>query len=99
MDAAGNLYIAGYTYGAFAKPNKGKADMFIAAYDEHGTLLWKDQVGTAEDDRALDLRLGDHHDVYLCGSTNGSLARPNNGQPDIMAARYERTGKLLWLGQ
>ena len=99
IDLVGNLYIAGYTYGDFARPNQGKADMFVAAYDKHGTLLWQDQRGTVEDDRALDLRLGDNNDVYLCGSTNGSLARQNNDQPDILMARYERTGKLLWLHQ
>jgi hypothetical protein len=33
IDASGNIYIAGYTYGSFAGPNKGQADMFVAAYD------------------------------------------------------------------
>ncbi len=99
IDASGNLYVAGYTYGAFAQPNKGAADMFVAAYDPQGTLLWRDQTGTDADDRALDLRLGDNNGLYICGSTNGTLARQNNGQEDIVVARYERTGKSLWLSQ
>ena len=40
FDAEGNMYISGYTYGDFAKPNQGGADMFIAAYDKNRTLLW-----------------------------------------------------------
>jgi hypothetical protein len=80
IDAAGHLYVTGYTYGDFARLNQGKADIFIAAYNHQGTLLWKDQIGTTDDDRALDLRLGDHNDVYLCGTTAGSLARQNNDQ-------------------
>jgi len=99
VDSSGNVYIAGYTYGDFAKPNQGKADIFIAAYNNYGTLLWCDQIGTAEDDRVMDLRLGDHNDVYLCGATNGSLSKTNNNQADIIVARYERTGKFLWLKQ
>ena len=100
IDASGNMYIAGYTYGSFAGPNRGGADIFIAAYDEHGALLWKDQFGTdAKLERAKDIRLGKDQDVYLCGTTPGSLARKNNGQEDFVVARYERTGKRLWLCQ
>ncbi len=98
-DASGNLYISGYTYGSFAKPHKGRADIFIAAYDKDGELLWRDQAGTSADERALDIRLGKDNDVYLCGTTAGSLARRNNGQDDFVVARYERTGKRLWLHQ
>jgi hypothetical protein len=99
IDASGNLYITGYTYGSFAKPNKGQADIFVAAYNQTGTLLWQDQAGTDVDDRAMGIRLGNNNDLYLCGSTNGTLARENNSQPDIVVARYERTGKPLWLHQ
>jgi hypothetical protein len=99
VGASGNLYIAGYTYGSFAKPNSGGADMFIAAYDQTGTLLWRDQIGTDVDDRAIDLRISDNNDIYLCGTTAGSLARQNNGQDDFVVARYDRTGKSLWLHQ
>jgi len=99
IDDSGNLYIAGYTYGSFAGPNKGEADMFIAAYDKNGALLWKDQFGSDADDRASDIRLGKNSDVYVCGTTAGSLARKNNGQEDFVVARYERTGKRLWLCQ
>jgi hypothetical protein len=73
--------------------------MFIAAYDKHGALLWKDQFGTDEKERPKDIRLGKNKDVYLCGTTPGSLARRNNGQEDFFVARYERTGKRLWLCQ
>jgi len=99
FDADENMYISGYTYGDFAKPNQGEADMFIAAYDKHRSLLWRDQIGTTTYERATDIRVGDNNDVYLCGDTSGSLARQNNGQLDFVVARYERTGKRLWLHQ
>jgi hypothetical protein len=99
IDPSGNFYVAGYTYGDFALANQGKSDLFIAAYDEQGKLLWRDQIGTPEDDRALDLRLGGSNDVYLCGTTSGSLAGPSNGQEDIVVARYTKTGQSLWVRQ
>ena len=99
VDVNGNLYISGFTEGDFAKPNKGGQDMFIAAYSQDGSLLWRDQIGTATDDRGGPIRLGDDNDVYICGDTSGSLARENNGQMDFVVARYDRTGKRLWLHQ
>jgi hypothetical protein len=99
VDANGNLYVSGYTLGDFAKPNKGGQDAFIAAYSQDGSLLWRDQIGTAKDDRGGSIRLGDDNDVYVCGGTSGSLARENNGLGDFFVARYQRTGKRLWLHQ
>jgi len=99
IDASGNLYISGYSYGAFAKPNKGGADMVIAAYSQTGTLLWRDQFGTKVDERAMSLRLGKDDDIYLCGITAGDLAGPNRGHEDFVVARYRRTGESLWLHQ
>ena len=99
FDTDGNMYISGYTHGDLAKPNKGGADMFIAAYSQAGALLWRNQMGTAADDRATDIRVSDNNDVYICGNTSGNLARENNGQSDFVVARYDRTGKSIWLYQ
>ena len=99
FDADGNMYISGYTYGDFAKPNQGGADMFIAAYDKNRSLLWRDQIGTNTDDRAMDIRVGDNNDVYICGNISGTLARKNNGLGDFVVTRYELTGKSIWLYQ
>ncbi|MFC1761237.1 SBBP repeat-containing protein [Planctomycetota bacterium] len=99
VDANDHIYITGYTYGDFAKANAGTCDIFVAAYDPTGTCLWRDQFGTDADDRAMDLRLGNDNDLYLCATTAGSLGRDNNGQADIVVARYERNGKQLWVAQ
>ena len=99
VDVNGNLYISGFTEGDFAKPNKGGHDMFIAVYNQDGSLRWRDQIGTAASDRGGSIRLGDDNDLYVCGDTSGSLARENNGQGDFFVARYQRTGKRLWLHQ
>ena len=84
VDGSGRVYVTGYTYGSLAKPSQGSADIFVGVYDADGTRLWQDQFGTPADDRTADLRLGDSNDLYLCGTTVGSLAR---GQP-----RRERFG-------
>jgi hypothetical protein len=99
VDVNGNLYISGYTDGDFAKPNKGGQDVFIAVYNQAGSLLWQDQIGTAAGELGGWICLGDDNDVYVCGDTFGSLARENNGSGDFFVARYQRTGKRLWVHQ
>ena len=99
VDVNGNLYISGFTEGDFAKPNKGGQDMFIAAYNQDGSQRWRDQIGTAANERGGSICLGDDNDVYVCGDTSGSLARENNGLGDFFVARYRRTGERLWLQQ
>jgi len=99
IDDSNNLYIAGYTYGSFATPNKGSADLFVAAYDPQGALLWRDQMGTAADDRAADIRLGHDGDLYICGTTAGSLTKQTNDLGDLLVARYDRSGGLGWFHQ
>ena len=99
IDADGNLYISGYTDGDFAGPNKGGHDVFIAAYNQDGSQRWRDQIGTAAGELGGWICLGDDNDVYVCGDTSGSLARENNGSGDFFVARYQRTGKRLWIHQ
>jgi hypothetical protein len=99
IDTDGTLYIAGSTRGAFAGPNRGGVDFFIAAYTQAGALLWQDQIGTEVNDRAVDIRIGDNNDITLCAQTSGSLAQENKGQADFVVARYNRSGQRLWLNQ
>ncbi len=99
FDADGNMYVSGYTYGDFAKPHKGNADIFIAAYDKNHRLLWRDQIGTAARENSGNIRVGDNNDVYICGDTFGNMDRVNYGDGDFVVARYDRTGKRLWLHQ
>jgi len=99
IDADGTLYIAGSTHGAFAKPNKGGVDFFIAAYTQAGTLLWQDQIGTDANDRAVDICVADNNDIYICAQTSGSLTQENKGHEGFVVARYNRSGKRVWLHQ
>jgi hypothetical protein len=98
-DADGNCYIVGSTHGAFARPNKGGVDFFIAAYTQEGTLLWQNQIGTDANDWAVDIRVVDNNDIFVCAQTSGSLAQENEGQADFVVARYNRSGQRLWLHQ
>ena len=46
-DAAGGVYVAGYTTGALdGAVAGGDADLFVAKYDVAGARLWTRQLGT-----------------------------------------------------
>ncbi|MFI5697240.1 alpha/beta hydrolase-fold protein [Kribbella sp. NPDC051586] len=51
VDAAGNLYVAGFTDGALETP-LGKFDGVLAKYSPDHTRTWTRQFGTADDDAA-----------------------------------------------
>ena len=56
-DAAGNVYLTGWTGGSLGGANRGRHDAWVAKYDAAGHVLWKRQLGTA--DLRLRFRRGD----------------------------------------
>ncbi|WP_146136498.1 SBBP repeat-containing protein [Aphanothece hegewaldii] len=98
-DGAGNLYIAVNTKGSLGGTNQGLTDVFVAKYAIDGTLLWSHQLGTPSDDFANSIITDEAGNLYLTGSTDGSLASPNKGQRDAFVAKYAPDGKLLWTRQ
>jgi hypothetical protein len=87
-DGDGNIYIAGYTFGSLGGPFEGVRDAWVAKYSATGALRWKRQLGTAADDIAWGVATGGDSNVYIAGSTEGSLGGPNQGVLDAWVAKY-----------
>ena len=86
-DAAGNVYVAGYTAGAFEGSNAGGGDGFVRSYDSAGILRWTRQFGTSGDDLALGIATDATGDIYVTGSTSGY-----SGNPGLAAAFLRKYG-------
>jgi hypothetical protein len=82
LDAAGNVYISGFTTGDLAGANAGKADIFLAKFDADGNEIWITQLGTPEEDQAYSIALDTDGNVYLAGRTEGDLDGENAGHSD-----------------
>jgi hypothetical protein len=98
-DGLGNVYIAGTTRGGLSGPNAGGNDAFVAKYDAAGTLQWTRQLGTTEPDEGYGVSADGLGNVYISGTTSGSLAEPNSGTIGAFVAKYDPAGTLLWLRQ
>jgi hypothetical protein len=111
VDAAGNIYIAGWTESPdlpTAAPaqaaNAGGADAFVAKLDPSGArLLYCTYLGGAAEDRALGIALDAAGDAYIAGWTNSanfpvtaSLQTHSGGGRDAFAAKLDAAGSLVY---
>ncbi len=80
VDASGNAYVAGGTYGSPA--GAGEYDAFVRKYDSVGTMQWARQLGTVSSDAAAAVGLDASGNVYLGGYTMGALSGMNAGLAD-----------------
>lgn len=101
VDAAGNAYISGWTYGSLGGPNAGGADAFLSKYDGAGNFLWSRQVGTTDNDESHGVAVDAAGNAYISGRTQGSLGGPNLNPPtyDAFLSKYDGGGNLLWSRQ
>ncbi|WP_329002587.1 alpha/beta hydrolase-fold protein [Kribbella sp. NBC_00709] len=68
VDAAGNLYVAGFTDGAL-ETSLGKFDGVLTKYSPTHTRVWTRQYGTADDDTADPFA---EANLYLCVTPTGT---------------------------
>jgi hypothetical protein len=98
-DGLGNVYISGFTRGSLGGPNAGSGDAFVSKYDAAGSLLWTQQLGTAENDVSFAVSADVLGNVYISGVTEGDLGGPNVGTVDAFVSKYDANGDLKWTRQ
>ncbi|MFN8258401.1 MAG: SBBP repeat-containing protein [Bacteroidales bacterium] len=99
VDQHGNIYISGTTSGKMNGTNYGQNDGFISKIDSSGNLLWSKQFGTAEDEDIQWSAIDNKGCIYITGYTNGDLNGKSAGKEDILVAKYNSDGKMLWSKQ
>ena len=103
-DISGNVYIAADTHDETSIYSGGTSyedtDTWVAKYNSEGNLLWSRQIGTHNNDRPWGIATDVNDDIYISGSTEGSLDNnPNAGGTDAWLAKYDTQGNLLWTRQ
>ena len=92
VDNSGNVYITGPTAGSLDEnTTAGGLDVFVIKLDSNGSKQWTQQVGTSEDDFGWDIDLDDNQNIYITGSSAGSIASDgsnNAGSHDVMLIKF-----------
>lgn len=106
LDNANNtVLLSGATFGDINQDEQttGTAgDAWVGSYSSiDGSENWLQQIGTDQEDQALDVAVDRQGNVYVVGFTEGSLEEEvaNAGDKDAWLAKYSPAGELLWVDQ
>ena len=99
VDASGNVYVAGSTYGDLGGLNAGLTDGFARKYDPFGTPLWTQQFGTPLADRINAGAADASGNLYVVGETDGALEGTSMGSSDCFVRKYASGGTHEWSRQ
>ncbi|MBI2927273.1 MAG: SBBP repeat-containing protein [Verrucomicrobia bacterium] len=105
-DADGNAYVTGSftgtaSFGQTTLTSAGGADIFLAKYDGEGNLRWGTRGGGSSDDLGRGVATDAAANVLLAGhfketASFADLNLVSAGGPDIVVAKFDPQGKLLW---
>src|SRR5439155_574707 len=101
VDATGNVYAAGSTYGTFVgQTSAGVVDAFVRKEERHGGEVWTRQFGTADSDKAFGVAVDATGNVYVAGETFGTFAgQTSAGGVDAFVRKYDPNGTEVWTQQ
>jgi hypothetical protein len=107
VDGSGNSYVAGEfqgtaTFGSTMLASTGsQQDIFLAAYDASGNVLWANKAGGTAGDFGRNIAVDETGNSYITGEFEGSASFGNttlssSGGVDIFVAKYNAAGNALW---
>jgi hypothetical protein len=106
LDASGNAYVAGTSYGAWGTPvnahnGGGVSDAFAAKLNSSGALTWNTFLGSSSDDEGYGIAADASGNAYVAGHSGDTWGTPvdaHNGGPfwDAFVAKLSSSGALTW---
>ncbi len=101
VDAAGNSYTVGITFGALpGQTSSGGFDAFVRKYDQGGNEVWTRQFGSGSYDFAQAIAVDAAGNSYAAGITGGTLpGQTSAGGDDAFVRKYDTAGNEVWTRQ
>ena len=96
VDLDGNAFVAGFDLPTLTDSNDG----FIRKYDPQGNVVWTTRIGALlEYDPAFAIDLDPHGNVLIAGITWGNFGGGTIANQDVLVAKYDPLGSLIWARQ
>jgi len=106
LDSSGNIYVSGSSRGNLGETNGGNEDAFVVKFNSSGVKQWISQLGSttmgsasAGDDQANGISVDSSGNVYIAGTTMGSLGETNALYSDAFIAKFNSSGIKQWVSQ
>ena len=104
VDSSGNVYCAGHSDDNFGETTTGGNDAFLVKLNSKGELQWTKQLGSTtapsgQDEMVGGMAVSSSGNIYIGGSTNGTLGTSNAGGTDVFVAKFNSDGALQWMSQ
>ncbi|MDC0708282.1 SBBP repeat-containing protein [Stigmatella sp. ncwal1] len=95
------VYLAGYTAGAFGGANQGMMDAVLLRVDPaSGEPVWSRQFGSTATELVMAVTTDKNGAIYVTGHTMGSIhGQTNAGGFDMFLTKYNSAGTWLWTRQ
>ncbi|HEX5001854.1 MAG TPA: SBBP repeat-containing protein [Bacteroidia bacterium] len=111
-DAAGNVYLTGYTSSTSGIASAGfqntygggSYDAFLTKFDPSGNLIWSTYYGNNNNDHAYCVTVDDSGNVYIAGGTSsisgiasgGFQNTYGGGSYDAFVVKFDSSGSRVW---
>ena len=106
-DSSGNVYVTGWFSGTIqiggqTITSSGQQDIFVACFDNTGTLNWLRQAGGPSNDVSASIVTTPSGESYITGWFSGTCDFDDslvvsNGNLDMFVAKYDASGTIRWV--
>ncbi|MFM2206269.1 MAG: hypothetical protein RL213_244 [Bacteroidota bacterium] len=106
-DSTGNVYVTGWFSGTIqlggqTLTSSGQQDIFVACFDNMGTLNWLRQAGGPSNDVSASIVTTPSGESYITGWFSGTCDFDDslvvsNGSLDMFVAKYDASGTIRWV--
>jgi Beta-propeller repeat len=95
-DASGNVYVTGRYNATDDNMTDRNFDAFVTKISSTGAIAWTKTFSTPVFDVGFSTAVDSHGNVFVAGSTLGSLVGANQGGFDAHLSKYDTNGNLSW---